>query len=56
MHAFIHQALHLYFAQSVGDAALKELDEASVLVEGEFLTRQWKTGNPFRAHKFGRKV
>ena len=57
MSACIHSRIPTpLFCPNVGDGALKELDEASVLVEGESLTRQWKTGNPLRAHKVGGKV
>lgn len=47
MCSFIHQALHPFFAPDTvlgaGDTALKDADEAPVLMEWGFLTRQWKT-------------
>lgn len=39
MYSFIHTDTVL----SVGDAALKDADEAPILTEWGFLTRQWKT-------------
>ena len=38
------------------DARIEYLDVADHLIGSdieEFLTRQWKTGNPLRAHKVG---